>query len=87
MYQNEGCLPPCSFTESDYSKSCQVGQAGSAGSEITIIILYLRDEALDQYIKEILETLKSLMPTGIPDLGIPPLDPLEVPHFDIPPIE
>ena len=24
---------------------------------------------------------------GIPDLGIPPLDPFEVPHFDIDPIE
>merc|ERR1712243_502136 len=24
------------------------------------------------------------MPTGIPDLGIPVLDPFEVPHFDIP---
>merc|ERR1712037_743438 len=39
------------------------------------------------YIAAILELLKTQMPTGIPDLGIPPLDPFEVPHFDIDPIE
>ena len=27
------------------------------------------------------------MPNGIPELGIPPLDPFDVPHFDIPHIE
>jgi len=47
----------------------------------------VRDDNLDQYIKEILEMLKSMMPAGIPELGIPPLDPLEVPHFDIPHID
>merc|ERR1711936_1190969 len=47
----------------------------------------VRDDNLDQYIKEIPEMLKSMMPAGIPELGIPPLDPLEVPHFDIPHID
>ena len=63
----------------------------------------LRDPAVDEYIAAILELLKTQMPTGsfracflvlrdcefsgIPDLGIPPLDPFEVPHFDIDPIE
>ena len=62
----------------------------------------LRDPAIDEYIAAILELLKTQMPTGdlvssswkmdsphpgIPDLGIPPLDPFEVPHFGIDPIE
>eukprot|EP00091_Calanus_sinicus_P011461 TRINITY_DN2597_c0_g1_i14.p1 TRINITY_DN2597_c0_g1~~TRINITY_DN2597_c0_g1_i14.p1 ORF type:complete len:254 (-),score=101.37 TRINITY_DN2597_c0_g1_i14:40-801(-) len=47
----------------------------------------VRDDNLDAYLKEILELLKAQMPAGIPDLGIPPLDPFEVPHFDIDPIE
>ena len=46
-----------------------------------------RDDNLDAYLKEILELLKAQMPGGIPDLGIPPLDPFQVPHFDIPHIE
>ena len=54
---------------------------------IMMNILYFRDDSLDAYLKEILELLKSQMPGGIPDLGIPPLDPFQVPHFDIPPIE
>merc|ERR1712154_517 len=33
------------------------------------------------------ELLKQMMPNGIPELGIPPLDPFEVPHFDIPHIQ
>ena len=48
---------------------------------------YLRDDNLDAYLKQILEMLKEQMPEGVPDLGIPPLDPFQVPHFDIPPIE
>merc|ERR1712116_15036 len=47
----------------------------------------LKDPAIDEYIAAILELLKTQMPTGIPDLGIPPLDPFEVPHFDIDPID
>eukprot|EP00091_Calanus_sinicus_P015441 TRINITY_DN33694_c0_g1_i1.p1 TRINITY_DN33694_c0_g1~~TRINITY_DN33694_c0_g1_i1.p1 ORF type:complete len:140 (-),score=52.67 TRINITY_DN33694_c0_g1_i1:325-744(-) len=47
----------------------------------------VRDDNLDAYLKEILELLKAQMPAGIPELGIPPLDPFEVPHFDIGPIE
>merc|ERR1712088_581541 len=47
----------------------------------------LRDPAVDEYIAAILELLKTQMPTGIPDLGIPPLDPFEVPHFNIGPIQ
>merc|ERR1712154_152296 len=33
------------------------------------------------------ELLKQMMPNGIPELGIPPLDPFDVPHFDIPHIQ
>merc|ERR1719348_1643263 len=47
----------------------------------------VRDDGLDEYLRQILELLKAQMPEGIPDLGIPPLDPFQVPHFDIPPIE
>merc|ERR1712130_701444 len=42
----------------------------------------VEDDNIDQYIRDILELIKSQMPNGIPDLGIPPLDPFEVPHFD-----
>ena len=50
-------------------------------------LFHFRDDNLDAYLKEILELLKAQMPGGIPDLGIPPLDPFLVPHFDIDPIE
>lgn len=43
-----------------------------------------KDDSLDNYLKEVLEMLKAAMPTGIPELGIPILDPFDVPHFDIP---
>lgn len=45
------------------------------------------DDSFDNYIKAVLEMLRAAMPTGIPDLGIPVLDPFAVPHFDIPHIE
>jgi len=47
----------------------------------------VKDDNIDQYIRDILELIKSQMPNGLPDLGIPPLDPFEVPHFDIPHID
>ncbi len=43
-----------------------------------------RDDSVDEYLKAVLEMLKASMPTGIPELGIPILDPFDVPHFDIP---
>jgi hypothetical protein len=43
-----------------------------------------KDDSFDNYIKAILDNLRAAMPTGIPALGIPVLDPFEVPHFDIP---
>ena len=43
-----------------------------------------KDDSLDNYIKAILEMFKAAMPSGIPELGIPVLDPFAVPHFDIP---
>jgi len=46
-----------------------------------------RDDELDEYLRQILELLKMMMTTGNPDLGLPVLDPFEVPHFDIPHIE
>ncbi len=45
-----------------------------------------KDDSLDNYIRQVLELFKSQMTTGIPDLGIPVLDPFAVPHFDIPEI-
>ena len=45
------------------------------------------DESLDNYIKAILTQLRIAMPNGIPELGIPVLDPFQVPHFDIPHVE
>merc|ERR1712106_595192 len=42
----------------------------------------VRDDNLDAYLRQILELLKAQMPGGIPDLGIPPLDPLQIPHFE-----
>merc|ERR1712215_13388 len=47
----------------------------------------VKDPVLDDYIMKILLNLKELMPVGIPDLGIPVLDPFDVPHFDIPHID
>ena len=44
-------------------------------------------DPVDDFLKQILELLKQMMPDGIPELGIPPLDPFNVPHFDIPHIE
>ena len=37
---------------------------------------------VDEFLKQILEILKEMMPTGIPELDVPPLDPFEVPEFD-----
>merc|ERR1712066_1097413 len=41
----------------------------------------LRDP-VDDFLKQILELLKQMMAEGNPALGIPVLDPFEVPHFD-----
>ena len=65
---------------------------GSSGLIVVLILLVTgtsavpvnKDDSLDDYIKAILETFKAAMPTGIPELGIPVLDPFDVPHFDIP---
>ena len=46
-----------------------------------------KDDSLDNYVKAILEELRAAMAVGIPELGIPILDPFDVPHFDIPHIE
>ena len=44
--------------------------------------LQLQDDPVDDFLKQILDLIKQLMPDGIPELGIPPLDPFEVPPFD-----
>jgi len=54
---------------------------------IFIFSVTSKDDSLDNYLRLVLEKLRESMPTGLPDLGIPPLDPFEVPHFDIPHIE
>ena len=54
---------------------------------INFICQVNKDDSVDNYIKAILEELRAAMPTGIPELGIPILDPFDVPHFDIPHIE
>ena len=43
---------------------------------------YGHSNPVDEFLKQILELLKILMPSGIPELDIPPLDPFEVPAFD-----
>ena len=65
---------------------------GSSGLIVVLILLVTgssavpvnKDDSLDNYIKAILEQFKAAMPTGIPELNIPVLDPFDVPHFDIP---
>nr|XP_027218544.1 uncharacterized protein LOC113811073 [Penaeus vannamei] len=47
----------------------------------------LRDESVDNYIRLVLENFAEAMKTGIPVLGIPVLDPLEVGKVEIPNIE
>jgi hypothetical protein len=47
----------------------------------------VEDPELDAYIRAILELFKAQMSTGIPELGIPVLDPFDIPHFDIPHID
>ena len=42
----------------------------------------MRRNPVDDFLKQILEILKEMMPTGIPELDVPPLDPFEVPEFD-----
>ncbi len=54
----------------------------------TVLILVApNDDSFDNYIKAVLDMLRAAMPTGIPELGLPVLDPFAVPHFDIPHIE
>ena len=45
-----------------------------------------KDDHIDQYLEEQLELLKSKMKDGLPDFGIPTLDPFSVPCFHIPQI-
>lgn len=40
------------------------------------------DRKLSEYIREILENFREQMPEGIPDIGIPPIDPLLIPDVD-----
>lgn len=44
-------------------------------------------DTISQYIKMVLENLKKEMPKGFPELGIPPLDPLNIPFIDVPRIK
>ncbi|XP_035231358.1 uncharacterized protein LOC118203175, partial [Stegodyphus dumicola] len=40
------------------------------------------DEKLSSFIREILENFREQMPDGIPDIGVPPVDPLVIPNID-----
>ncbi|XP_054724645.1 uncharacterized protein LOC129234636 [Uloborus diversus] len=40
------------------------------------------DEKLSEFIREVLENFRDQMPEGIPDIGIPPIDPLVIPNID-----
>ena len=42
----------------------------------------LQGDPVDDFLKQILDLIKQVMPDGIPELGIPPLDPFEVPPID-----
>lgn len=46
-----------------------------------------RDESVDNYIKLVIENFAAAMKTGIPILGIPVLDPLNITTLNIPDIE
>jgi len=46
-----------------------------------------RDDSVDNYIKMVLENFADAMKTGIPILGIPILDPLDIGHIEIPEID
>ncbi|KFM75382.1 hypothetical protein X975_12633, partial [Stegodyphus mimosarum] len=40
------------------------------------------DEKLSSFIREILENFREQMPDGIPDIGVPPVDPLVIPNIN-----
>jgi len=46
-----------------------------------------RDDALDNYIRQVINNFFSSLDTGIPVLGLPPLDPLRLGNFTVPTIQ
>jgi len=44
----------------------------------------VRNDALDNYVRLVINDLFAAMTTGIPGLGIPPLDPLKIGNITIP---
>ena len=51
----------------------------SAGAE--------RDTPIDEFLVKILELLREQLPNGISEAGIPPLEPFNLPKFEVPHIE
>ena len=57
--------------------STGVGQLSEGGEQS-------RDAALDNYIRLVLNNFFAALGTGLPALGIPPLDPLAIGNISIP---
>ena len=43
--------------------------------------------SIDEFLVKILQLLREQMPTGISEAGIPPLEPFDLPKFEVPHIE
>ena len=44
----------------------------------------MADEALDNYIRQVINNFFASLATGIPELGLPPLDPLLIGNITVP---
>ena len=46
-----------------------------------------QDPSIDDLLMEILELLREELPDGVDEVGVPPLDPFDLPDLNIPHIE
>lgn len=58
-----------------------VAASGSTAASVKRVFTEDENESLNRYIKALLENLKTEMPNGVPQLGIPPLEPLHMPEI------
>lgn len=57
-------------------------EAAAVGKTAKRVFTEDENESLSRYIKALLENLKEEMPKGIPELNIPPLEPLHMPEIN-----
>ena len=68
------------------------------GLRLSFIILFLswsrcnsaneeQEIPLDDFLVKILELLREELPFGLAEAGIPPLDPFDLPHVEVPHLE